>query len=82
MFKMATTGMQGPEGPSASTKTYVIRPNTEPQNVETGWNLRSLLVQPPHFAVEETEAHRGHHQSGGRYGTGKNPNLCIPAAVS
>lgn len=58
MFKMAAAGMRDPEVPSASTKTNVIRPNTEPQNVKTGWDLRSPLVQPPHFAVEETEAQR------------------------
>ena len=56
MFKMAPTGIQDPEVLSASTKTNVIRPNIEPQNGKTGWDLRSTPGQPSHFAVKETEA--------------------------
>ena len=56
MFKMATTSK------AASSSTFWIKNTTEavlkiePQNLKAGWDLRSFLAQPPHFAIEETEA--------------------------
>lgn len=58
MVKMVTWALQGPDAASALTGTSDTALHVEPQHVKTGGNLRSLLVQPPAFADEETEAQR------------------------
>lgn len=56
MFKMATTCIAGSSSTFWIKKTSEVILKIEPQNLKTGWDLRSLLAQPPHFAIEETEA--------------------------
>lgn len=58
MVKMVTWALQGPDATSTLTGTSDTALHIEPQHVKTGRDLRSLLVQPPAFADEETEVSR------------------------